>query len=265
MKHDSRLDEAAYQVRLGARSGELTGPTANLAPGRVQANLAILPRALADDFLLFCQRNPKPCPLLAMSEPGSPALPELGHDIDIRTDIPRYRVWKNGRLVAEPADVREFWRDDLVSFLIGCSFSFEEAMRENDLPVRHIEQGCNVPMYRTNVPTQAAGVFKGPLVVSMRPLKAADAIRAIQVTSRFPSVHGAPVHFGDPAEIGITDIQRPDYGDAVDIRPGEVPVFWACGVTPQSVVAAVKPDFCITHAPGHMLVTDLLNSRMAVF
>lgn len=264
MSNARTSDGGAYQVRQQARSGQLAGPTANLAPGRVQANLAVLPRALADDFLLFCQRNPKPCPLLAISEPGNPALPELGQDIDIRTDIPRYRVWRHGELVAEPTDVREFWRDDLVSFLIGCSFSFEEAMIENDLPVRHIEQGRNVPMYRTNVPTQSAGVFNGPLVVSMRPLKAADAIRAIQVTSRFPSVHGAPVHFGDPADIGISDIHRPDYGDAVEIRPGEVPVFWACGVTPQSVVAAVKPEFCITHAPGHMLVTDLLNSRMAV-
>ncbi|QKH38664.1 putative hydro-lyase [Achromobacter pestifer] len=257
--------ELARQARLDARSGKLTGPTANLAPGHVQANLAILPRALAADFLHFCQRNPKPCPLLAMSEPGDPALPELGQDIDIRSDIPRYRVWKNGELVAEPTDVRDIWRDDLVSFLIGCSFSFEEAMLDNGLPVRHIEQGCNVPMYRTNVPTHTAGVFGGPLVVSMRPLKAADAIRAIQVTSRFPSVHGAPVHIGDPALIGIADISRPDYGDPVEIREGEMPVFWACGVTPQSVVAAVRPEFCITHAPGHMLVTDLINSRMAVF
>jgi len=257
--------ESARQARMDARSGKLTGPTANLAPGHVQANLAILPRALAADFLHFCQRNPKPCPLLAMSEPGDPALPELGYDIDIRTDIPRYRVWQNGELVAEPADVRDIWRDDLVSFLIGCSFSFEEAMLDNGLPVRHIEQGCNVPMYRTSIPTHAAGVFGGPLVVSMRPLKAADAIRAIQVTSRFPSVHGAPVHLGDPALIGIADINRPDYGDPVEIREGEMPVFWACGVTPQSVVAAVRPEFCITHAPGHMLVTDLINSRMAVF
>ncbi|MNV32531.1 putative hydro-lyase [Achromobacter deleyi] len=256
--------ELARQARLDARSGKLTGPTANLAPGHVQANLAILPRALAADFLHFCQRNPKPCPLLAMSEPGDPALPELGQDIDIRSDIPRYRVWKNGELVAEPTDVRDIWRDDLVSFLIGCSFSFEEAMLDNGLPVRHIEQGCNVPMYRTSIPTNAAGVFGGPLVVSMRPLKAADAIRAIQVTSRFPSVHGAPVHIGDPSLIGIADIGRPDYGDAVEIREGEMPVFWACGVTPQSVVAAVRPEFCITHAPGHMLVTDLINSRMAV-
>jgi uncharacterized protein YcsI (UPF0317 family) len=260
-----KLADLAYQARLSARSGAFDAPTANLAPGCVQANLAILPRALAADFLHFCQRNPKPCPLLAMSEPGNPALPELGRDIDIRTDIPRYRVWRNGELVAEPRDVREFWRDDLVSFLIGCSFSFEEAMLENNLPVRHIEQGCNVPMYRTSIATNPAGAFSGPMVVSMRPLKAADAIRAIQVTSRFPSVHGAPVHLGNPAEIGIADIDKPDYGDPVEIRPGEIPVFWACGVTPQSVVAAVKPEYCITHAPGYMLVTDLLNSRIAVF
>ena len=255
----------SYQARLDARSGKLTTSTANLAPGHVQANLVILPKALAADFLLFCQRNPKPCPLLAMSDPGDPAVPELGRDIDIRSDIPRYCVWGNGTLVDQPTDVKAIWRDDLVSFLIGCSFSFEEAMLDNGLPVRHVEQGCNVPMYRTTIATRAAGVFSGPLVVSMRPMKAFDAIRAIQVTSRFPSVHGAPVHFGDPALIGITDIDRPEYGEAVEIRAGEVPVFWACGVTPQAVVAAVRPEFCITHAPGHMLVTDLLNSRLAAF
>jgi uncharacterized protein YcsI (UPF0317 family) len=265
LRAGSPVHPAAYQARLDARSGVLTGPTANLAPGHVQANLAILPKSMAEEFLRFCLRNPKPCPVLAVSEAGDPALPELGQDIDIRTDIPRYRVWKDGVLIDEPTDVRAIWRDDLVSFLLGCSFSFEEAMLDNGLPVRHIEQGCNVPMYRTNVPTQAAGRFSGPLVVSMRPLKPADAIRAIQVTSRFPSVHGAPVHFGDPAAIGIANIDRPDYGDPVEIRAGEVPVFWACGVTPQSVVAAVKPEFCITHAPGHMLVTDLINSRVAAF
>ena len=255
----------AHQARLDARSGRISGPTANLAPGHVQANLAILPNALASDFLRFCQRNPKSCPLLAVSEPGDPSLPELGIDIDIRSDIPRYRVWQNGVLVDEPTDVHSVWRDDLVSFLIGCSFSFEEAMLDNGLPVRHIEQGCNVPMYRTNIPTNPAGVFSGPMVVSMRPMKAAEAIRAIQVTSRFPSVHGAPVHFGNPAQIGIADINRPEYGDSVDIGEDEIPVFWACGVTPQSVVAAVRPEFCITHAPGHMLVTDLVNSRLAAF
>jgi uncharacterized protein YcsI (UPF0317 family) len=268
MRTEAMPDEshrsAAYQVRLDARKGTLAGPTASLAPGHVQANLAILPRELATDFLRFCQRNPKPCPVLAVSEPGDPTLPELGVDIDIRSDVPRYRVWRYGELVAEPTDIRDLWRDDLVSFLIGCSFSFEEAMLDNGLPVRHIEQGCNVPMYRTSIPTQPAGPFSGPLVVSMRPLKPADAIRAIQVTSRFPSVHGAPVHLGDPGAIGIADIGRPDYGDAVEIRAGEIPVFWACGVTPQSVVAAVRPAFCITHAPGHMLVTDLFNSRLAI-
>ncbi|GBU15721.1 UPF0317 protein [Polaromonas sp.] len=256
---------SAYATRLAARNGQLSGPTAGLAAGHVQANLVILPRALAADFLHFCQRNPKPCPLLAMSEPGQPNLPELGHDIDIRRDLPRYRVWEHGELVAEPLAIADIWRDDLVSFLIGCSFSFEQALLESGLPVRHIEQGCNAPMYRSTIQTQPAGVFSGPLVLSMRPMKAADAIRAIQVTSRFPAVHGAPVHLGDPALIGIADINKPDYGDAVEIRAGEIPVFWACGVTPQSIVAAVKPAFCITHAPGHMLVTDLLNSRMSSF
>jgi uncharacterized protein YcsI (UPF0317 family) len=254
---------ASYQARLDARAGRLSRPTANLAPGYVQANLAILPKSLAADFLHFCQRNPKPCPLLAMSEPGDPRLPELGLDIDIRTDVPRYRVWRSGELVEETRDVKGVWRDDLVSFLIGCSYSFEAAMLDNGLPVRHIESGTNVPMYRTTIATHPAGVFSGPLVVSMRPMNAAQAIRAIQVTSRFPSVHGAPVHFGDPAQIGIADIARPDYGDPAEIRAGEIPVFWACGVTPQAVIAAVRPEFCITHAPGYMLVTDLLNSQLA--
>ncbi|MFS8038658.1 putative hydro-lyase [Xanthobacter sp. AM11] len=252
-----------YEARLAARSGALDAPTANVAPGFVQANLAILPRALAYDFLLFCQRNPKPCPLVGVSETGDPFLPALGRDLDIRSDIPRYRVWEKGELVAEPTDVGAFWREDLVSFLIGCSFSFEEAMLAAGLPVRHIEQGCNVPMYRTTIPTNPAGVFCGPLVVSMRPLKAQDVIRAVQVTARFPSVHGAPVHVGDPALIGIRDLAAPDYGDPVEVRPGEIPVFWACGVTPQSVIASVRPDFCITHAPGYMLVTDIPNGALA--
>lgn len=257
------VPEASFQARLAARSGTFTGPTANLAPGFVQANLAILPRELAYDFLLFCQRNPKPCPLVGVSEVGDPFLPALGRELDIRTDLPRYRVWQDGELVAEPTDIRDLWRDDLVSFLIGCSFSFEEAMLAAGLTVRHIEQGCNVPMYRTSIPTQGAGRFSGPLVVSMRPLPAADAIRAVQITSRFPSVHGAPVHLGDPALIGISDIGKPDYGDPVTIRPGEVPVFWACGVTPQAVIASIRPSFCITHAPGHMLVTDIPNGTLA--
>lgn len=251
-------------VRLLARSGRLQGPTAGLANGFVQANLAILPKALADDFLRFCQRNPKPCPLLSVSDPGDPRLPGLGGDLDIRTDVPRYRVWKHGELLDEPTDIRSHWRDDLVSFAIGCSFSFEEALMEEGIEVRHVAQGVNVPMYRTNVATQPAGRFSGPLVVSMRPFRAADAIRAIQITSRYPAVHGAPVHIGDPALIGITDLGRPDYGDAVRVASDEIPVFWACGVTPQSVAAASRPEFCITHAPGHMLVTDLKNHHLSV-
>ncbi len=250
--------------RLRIRAGTFAGPTAGLAAGNVQANLAILPAALAHDFLRFAQANPKPCPVLAVSEPGATALPTLAADLDIRTDVPRYRVWRHGALVEEPTDIRHVWRDDLVTFAIGCSFSFEEALVEHGIEVRHIARGCNVPMYRTSIPTVPAGAFHGPLVVSMRPFRPADAIRAIQITARYPSVHGAPVHIGLPGAIGIRDLGRPDYGDPVPVAADELPVFWACGVTPQSVIAQVKPEFCITHAPGCMLITDLRNSSLAV-
>jgi uncharacterized protein YcsI (UPF0317 family) len=250
-------------LRTRIRSGELKRHTSGLADDLVQCNLVVLPAAVAHDFLLFCQRNPRPCPVVAVGDVGAPTLPTLGADIDLRTDLPRYRVWREGELVDEPHDVTALWRDDLVSFAIGCSFSFEWAMRSEGIPIRHIEQERNVPMYRTNIATQAAGVFNGPMVVSMRPLAAADAIRAIQITSRFPAVHGAPVHIGDPAQIGIQDLARPDYGDAVDVLPHEIPVFWACGVTPQAALRQARPDFCITHAPGAMLVTDLLNHQLA--
>jgi uncharacterized protein YcsI (UPF0317 family) len=253
------------EVRRLSRSGTLDRQTAGLAPGYVQGNLAILPRDWAEEFLRFCQANPKPCPLLGMSEPGNPAIPSLGEDLDIRTDIPRYRVWKNGEIVGEPFDLTSIWRDDLVSFVIGCSFSFEEALLQNDVPIRHIALETNVPMYRTNIPTVRAGRFHGPMVVSMRPLKPADAIRAIQITTRLPAVHGAPVHLGLPAEIGIEDLGKPDYGDPVPIEAGELPVFWACGVTPQAAIAAARPPFAITHSPGKMLVTDLKNTELALF
>jgi len=249
--------------RLRIRAGIFTGQTSGLAPGNVQANLVILPSALAHDFLRFAQANPKPCPVLAVSEAGDPRLPAVGRDLDIRTDLPRYRVWRHGELVEEPIDVSHLWRDDLVSFAIGCSFSFEEALIEDGIEIRHISCGSNVPMFRTNIPTTPAGVFHGPLVVSMRPLKPAAAIRAIQITSRFPSVHGAPVHIGLPQAIGIKDIGKPDYGDAVPVGADELPVFWACGVTPQAVIAEARPEFCITHAPGAMLITDLRNSNLA--
>ncbi len=250
-------------ARAAIRAGRWTAHTSGLAPGHVQGNVVVLRAQDADDFLRFCQRNPKPCPLLAVSEPGEPLLPELGDDVDIRCDVPRYRVWRKGELVAEPTDIRELWQPDFVTFVIGCSFSFEQALLEAGIPLRHILAGRNVAMYRTNIPTRPAGAFHGPMVVSMRPMRAAHAIRAIQVTSRLPNVHGAPVHIGDPAEIGIADLARPDFGDPVDILPGEIPVYWACGVTPQAVVMEARPDLCITHAPGSMLITDLLNHQLA--
>ena len=255
----------AAAVRSAIRRGVWTAHTSGLADEHVQGNLVILPRQQADDFLLYCQRNPRPCPLLAVSEPGDPRLPALGADIDIRSDLPRYRVWRHGELIDEPTDIAALWRDDLVTFVIGCSFSFEQALMEAGLPLRHVEQGRNVAMFRTSIATEAAGPFSGPLVVTMRPLRAADVIRAVQVTSRFPNVHGAPVHIGDPSLIGIHDLARPDYGDAVDVMPDELPVFWACGVTPQAAIQQARPAFCITHAPGAMLITDLLNHQLASF
>ena len=256
--------EKSAKVRAAIRSGEFTGHTSGLAEGHVQGNVVILPELLANDFLRYCQRNPKPCPLLAVSEPGIALLPGLGADIDIRTDVPRYRVWRDGVVSDQPTDISNLWRKDLVTFVIGCSFSFEEALLEAGIPLRHIAQKRNVAMYRSNIATAAAGAFNGPMVVSMRPLKAADTIRAIQITSRFPNVHGAPVHMGNPALIGIADLANPDYGDAVDVLPDEIPVFWACGVTPQAAITQARPEFCITHAPGAMLITDLLNHHLAI-
>ncbi|MGE0700849.1 MAG: putative hydro-lyase [Hyphomicrobiaceae bacterium] len=261
---DGRRYTTGAEARHLFRAGAYTGFTHGFAPGYVQGNLAVLPASLASDFLRFCQLNPKPCPLIGMSpRPGDPTVPELGRDLDVRTDIPAYRVWRNGKLVAETADILEHWRGDLVAFVLGCSFSFEEALVEDGPELRHQSMGVNVPMYRTSIACQPAGPFRGPTVVSMRPFVPADAIRAIQITSRFPAVHGAPVHIGLPEAIGIRDIARPDYGDAVEVRLGELPVFWACGVTPQAVIAAVEPELAITHAPGAMLVTDVRNSRLA--
>src|SRR5215471_19308771 len=249
-RRTSALPQTGQDARLAARTGELRGQTAGVAPGHVQGNLAILPASLAGDFMRFCQLNPKPCPLLAASAPGDPRLPTLGEDLDIRTDLPRYRVFRRGEVIDEPADIRAHWRDDLVSFVLGCSFSFEEALIEGGIELRHMTCNATVPMYRTSIATTPAGPFHGAMVVSMRPMTPADAIRAVQITTRFPAVHGAPVHIGKPELIGINDVAKPDWGDAVPIKDDEIPVFWACGVTPQSVVATVKPEFCITHYPG---------------
>jgi uncharacterized protein YcsI (UPF0317 family) len=252
----------AVDVRSACCVGRHTTPTPGLAAGFVQANLVMLPKDWAFDFLLYCQRNPKPCPLLDVTDVGDPEPKHAAPGADLRTDLPAYRVWENGQLVAEPTDVREFWRVDLVSFLIGCSFTFEAALIERGLPVRHIEQHRNVPMYRTSIACKPAGRFRGPLVVSMRPMTPEQAVEATRVCDGFPLAHGTPVHFGDPAAIGIADVNQPDYGDAVDIRPGEVPVFWACGVTPQAALAEAKPPFAITHKPGHMFLTDLRDWQM---
>ncbi|NWF93391.1 MAG: putative hydro-lyase [Syntrophaceae bacterium] len=251
------------EIRLLIRRGGWDRPTAGLAMGYAQANLVILPERYAFDFLLFCQRNPKPCPLLEVLEPGKYRTQFLALDADIRTDIPRYHLYRKGKLEVTVKEIKNLWRADFVTFLLGCSFSFEEALLRSRIPVRHLEENKNVPMYITNIPCKPAGIFHGPMVVSMRPISPEKVSRAVQITSRYTSVHGAPIHIGDPSAIGIRNLGRPDFGDRVKIKKGEVPVFWACGVTPQAVVMKAKPDFCITHAPGHMFISDILNEELA--
>jgi uncharacterized protein YcsI (UPF0317 family) len=254
--------ESPREARRIFRAGEYAGQTAGVAPDYVQGNLCILPKEMALEFAAFCQRNPKPCPLIGMGAPGDPSLPDLG-DIDIRTDLPRYRVFKDGKLVEEPTDIRKYWSDDLVTFVMGCSFSFEAPILQAGIRMQHMERDTVVPMYRTNINCVPAGRFKGEMVVSMRPFTPADAIRVVQITSRFPSVHGAPVHLGLPEAIGIRDINKPYLGDPAEIREGELPVFWACGVTPQVAIESARPSICITHKPGSMLITDKKNASLA--
>jgi uncharacterized protein YcsI (UPF0317 family) len=251
------------EIRNLIRKGKWDKPTAGLAMGYAQANLVILPQRYAFDFLLFCQRNPKPCPLLEVLEPGEYRTKFLSSTADLRTDIPRYHLYRKGKLEATVKETKSLWRKDFVSFLLGCSFSFEEALLRSKIPVRHIEENKNVPMFITNIPCKPAGVFHGPLVVTMRPIPPDQVTRAVQITSRYASVHGGPVHIGDPAKIGIKNLKKPDFGDPVTMKKGEIPVFWACGVTPQAVVMKAKPDLCITHAPGHMFISDKLNEELA--
>ena len=255
-------DKTPKEVRALIASGQYSDNTSQLCLGHGQANLVILPKDWAFDFLLFALKNPKPCPLLEVLDPGDPFTKEIADHADVRTELPRYRIWQNGELAAEPTDIKEYWRDDLVSFFIGCSFSFDEALIKAGLPVRHIEMGRNVPMYQTQVPNQKASRLGGPLVVSMRPMPSELIDKAYEVCDNFSGAHGAPVHQGDPAQIGIKDIDHPEFGDAVQIKPGEVPVFWACGVTPQSALMEAKPPFAITHAPGHMFICDLLSDEL---
>jgi uncharacterized protein YcsI (UPF0317 family) len=248
---------AAAAVRLAARAGQYHGSTSGAAPGFVQANIAILPAEQAKLFAEFCALNAQACPVLAMSAPGDPSLPALGQDIDIRHDLPRYRVYRDGVFTDEPTDVASLWRDDLVTFAIGCSFTFEHALMEEGLELRHVRLGRNVAMYRTSIQTKPIGPFGGPLVVSMRPFSTGNAARAADISGRFVQMHGAPVHAGDPAAIGINDLSRPDYGEAVPVEPNEVPLFWACGVTSQAALQHARLPFFLAHAPGCMLVTDL--------
>ena len=260
----STLPESPAELRSLMRRGELVRPTSAMAPGRVQANLVILPGDLAFDFLLFCQRNPKPCPLLEVVEAGSAEPRATAPGADLRYDLPMYRVFEHGELVEEPQDISHIWRDDMVAFLLGCSFTFESALIRAGIPLPHVEQGSNVSMFVTSIQTTPAGAFSGPMVVSMRPVSEEKVVKAVQVTSRFPTVHGAPIHIGNPAAIGIDDVSSPDLGDRLEVKEGEVPVFWACGVTPQAVAMSSKPPLMITHSPGHMFITDMHDEDISV-
>ncbi|MBJ3778449.1 putative hydro-lyase [Acuticoccus sp. 2012] len=248
---------SSVEARAAIRSGRHRRHTAGLAPGCLQANLAILPEAYALDFLRFCQRNPKPCPVVGITDTGDPIFRTLGAEVDVRTDVPRYRVFRDGVLDGEVDDLLGLWRDDLVAVALGCSFTFEHALAAAGIPMRHIDEDITVPMFRTDIACVPAGPFAGTMVVSMRPIPEdrVDEVKAI--CARYPLAHGGPVHVGDPAAIGIADIAAPDFGDSLPPRAGEVPVFWACGVTPQNVIVNARPDLCITHAPGHMLITDV--------
>jgi uncharacterized protein YcsI (UPF0317 family) len=251
------------EARARVRAGLWRRPTAGVAEGRAQANLVVLPAAFAAAFRTFCERNPRPCPLLDVTERGSPVPTRVAPEADLRTDLPRYRVYRDGVLAAEVDDLRGVWRDDFVAFLLGCSFTFEAALARAGVPLRHVELGRNVAMYRTNRACRPAGVFHGPLVVSMRPVPRERVADARRVTARFARAHGGPVHVGDPAALGIADLARPDYGDPVPVRAGELPLFWACGVTPQAVAEAARVPLMLTHAPGHMFVTDLPDEDLA--
>ena len=258
------LQQATPQeIRKLIREGKLTDHTSGMAKGYVQANVVILPSSYAYDFLKFCFRNPKTCPLLDVSEIGSPSFPYYGKEADIRTEVPKYRIYEHGELIRETDNITDLYTEDMVSFLIGCSFTFEHALLEAGVPVRHIEEAHNVPMYRTNIPAEPSGQFKGNITVSMRPMTIAQAIQATEITSHFKNVHGTPIHIGSPKELGISNINEPDYGEPVTIKDGEVPVFWGCGVTPQSVALDTKPDIMITHSPGHMFITDIKDSELS--
>ncbi|MBI50005.1 MAG: DUF1445 domain-containing protein [Chloroflexi bacterium] len=264
MTTETVSSNSASEIRGLIRKNNLIRPTAGLAPSHVQANLAILPREYAFDFLLFCQRNPKPCPIIEVLEPGEVEVKTTAPNSDIRTDIPLYRIYEHGVLTDEVTDINKYWKNDLVTFLLGCSFSFETALMNAGIPLSHYDNGTNVSMFKTNIETIPAGRFSGPLVVSMRAIPKDKVVKSVQVTSRFPSVHGSPIHIGSPEELGIHDISKPDFGDPTDFNNNETPVFWACGVTPQAVAMESKPPIMITHSPGHMFITDMKDEDYSV-
>jgi uncharacterized protein YcsI (UPF0317 family) len=245
-------NDARARIREG-----FNGNTSGMAPGYAQGNLVILPQDWAEDFASYCRANPTPCPLIGMTEVGKSLVPMLGDDVDLRTDLPRYRVWRDGVLVQELDDISAIWQDDFVGFVLGCSLSFEHALELAGLRVRHVDEGKVVPMYRSSIQTTRVGRFRGPMVVSMRPYTPQEAAIAYEVCAALPGAHGAPVHMGDPGAIGIQDIAVPDEGEPTAILAGEQPVFWGCGVTPQAAAMEARPPICITHAPGHMLVCDV--------
>lgn len=257
-------DPEPGETRARIRRGEHAGPTGGLAPGYVQTNLVILPEDYAFDFLKFCVRNPKPCPILEVTDVGSPLPPLMAPEADLRTDVPRYRVYESGAIVDEPTDIRSYWRDDLVSFLIGCSFTFERALLEAGLYLAHLDQGRNVSMYVTGRECVASGPFAGPMVVSMRPYRADEIPLAVAVSGRYPTMHGAPVHVGDPEALGVRDLGEPEFGDPIEVAEDQIPVFWGCGVTPQAVAMKARPPLMITHSPGHMFITDRLDGEYEV-
>lgn len=255
------IHQTPAQVRAAICRGEIDFPTAGMCAGYAQANLVILPPEYAADFEEYTRLNPFPCPVLEIVK-GSPITHAMGEGASLVTDIPRYRVYENGVFTKELTDASAYWKEGYVGFLIGCSFSFEEALLAAGIPVRHIEQGCNVPMFKTSIATKKAGPFEGPMVCSMRPMTPEQARRAYEITAAMPNVHGAPVQIGHPEAIGVADVMKPDYGDPVEIREGEIPVFWPCGVTPQAAVENAKPPIVITHAPGHMFITDIRNADL---
>jgi len=260
----SARDPELEEIRARIRSGEHTGPTGGLARGYVQTNLVILPEEYAFDFLKFCVRNPKSCPILEVTDGGSPVPPSMAPEADLRTDVPKYRVYEKGALVDEPTDIRSYWRDDLVSFLLGCSFTFERALLDAGLYLAHLDQGRNVPMYVTSQKCVPSGPFSGPMVVSMRPYRPDEVPLAVAISGRYPMMHGAPVHVGAPEALGVKDLREPEFGDPISIDEDQIPVFWGCGVTPQAVAMKASPSLMITHSPGHMFITDRLDAEYEV-